>query len=77
MDAKTFYLMEPTVLQVGDPLMKLDGKTFQKIMIDKVQGVNGKEYEVILIAANEEGLSFYVHVCSHVINDVSLLYGII
>lgn len=56
MDASTFYLMKPTVVQTGDPLIKLDGMTFQKLVIDKIEGINGKEYEVILIAANEEGL---------------------
>ena len=47
--------MEPVVQQMGDPLVKLDGLLFQRITVDTVVGTNGKTYEVILIAANEEG----------------------
>ena len=49
--------MDPIVTQVGDPLIKLDGLLFRRIIIDKVEGVNGNTYEVILIAANQEGMS--------------------
>lgn len=49
--------MNPIVTQVGAPLIKLDGMLFRHIIIDKVEGINRNMYEVILIAANQEGMS--------------------
>ncbi len=42
-------------MQAGTPLIKMDGLLFQRIIIDKMTGINGSVYEVILIVANEEG----------------------
>ena len=47
--------MEPTAMQTGSPLVKIDGMVFRRLIVDRINGTNGKTYEVILIAANEEG----------------------
>ena len=40
-----------------DPLLTYDGILFKRLLVDKVKGVNDKYYEVLLIAAIENGTS--------------------
>ena len=65
-DAKSLFLMEPVATQAGDPLVRMDGVMFQRLVVDQVKAVDGDWYEVLLIAATEKGvyISIYVnYVC--------------
>ena len=65
-DAKSLFLMEPVATQAGDPLVRMDGVMFQRLVVDQVKAVDGEWYEVLLIAATEKGvyISIYVnYVC--------------
>ena len=59
-DAKSLFLMEPVATQAGDPLVRMDGVMFQRLVVDQVKGVDGDWYEVLLIAATEKGVYSYV-----------------
>ena len=42
-----------------DPLLTYDGILFKKLLVDKAQGADDKYYEVLLVAAVENGTSLY------------------
>ena len=53
--ADDFFLMEPVVAQARSPLIQEDGLLYQRLVVDQVIGVDDEKYDVLIIAAIDEG----------------------
>ena len=57
-EADDHFLMEPVVTQARSPLIQEDGLLYQRLIVDQVTGVNGVKYDVLIIAAIDEGRQY-------------------
>ena len=52
-------MKEVAVQPQAQPLLTMDGFLFQRIVVDEVQGLDGKIYEVLFILASSSGKSIH------------------
>ena len=52
-------MKEVAVQPQAQPLLTMDGFLFQRIVVDEVQALDGKVYEVLFILASSSGKLIY------------------
>ena len=50
--------MEPVVAQARSPLIQEDGLLYQRLVVDQVTGIDNVKYDVLIIAAIDEGTQY-------------------